>query len=215
MTQNDAGIRYPSFLVWVSRAFSLLFHPLFTGIFMMLYITYLNPTIFLAVGEKAKFFKFLTFVNNNLVFPILIVLLMRGLGFSRSIQLETQKERIVPYIACITFFFWTYYVFRNQPDSPMILTDMCQGIFLASCIALVLNSFMKISMHAIGMGGAFGLLCVVLASGNSDGLLPFAVTILLTGIVCTSRLIASDHTPAEILTGLIVGTCTQLFTYWI
>jgi hypothetical protein len=169
----------------------------------------------LAVGEKAKFFKFLTFLNNNLVFPLLIVLLMRGLGFSRSILMETQKERIVPYVACITFFFWTFYVFRNQPDSPLILTDMTQGIFLAASIALVLNSFMKVSMHAIGMGGAFGLMCVVLASGYAEAASPIALTILLTGIVCTSRLIASDHTMGEILMGLFVGVGTQLFTYWL
>ena len=42
---------------------------------------------------------------------------------------------------------------------------------------------------------------------------PIAVTTLLTGIVCTSRFIASDHTTKEIYIGLLVGSICQIGAY--
>jgi hypothetical protein len=198
-----------------AQIISVLFHPLFTGVWMMAYITYLHPTIFIAVSEQARLLKMLTFVNNNVVFPLLVVLLLKGLGFSQSVFLRTQKERIVPYIACIIFFFWTWNVFNHQPDAPQILRDMCQGIFFGACAALLLNNYFKISMHAIGMGGMAGLFLVIALSGASFSPWPMAAAIFLSGLVSTARLIVSDHEPGDIVTGLLVGLLAQLVAWWI
>lgn len=194
---------------------SFIFHPLFAGVMMMIYITYLHPTFFIAVSEKGRFYKLLTFLVNNVMFPVLVVFLLRGLGFTKSIFLRDQKERIIPYVSSIIFFFNAYNTFRNQPDSPEILTGMCQGIFLAACLALVLNNFSKISMHAIGMGGMLGLMMVILFSGQAFSVWPMALAVLFTGLVCSARLIASDHTKEDIILGLIIGIFTQLFSWWI
>ena len=215
MNGNPAGQIFSKPLIAGAKLISFLFHPLFVGIMLMLFITYVHPIFFIAVSEKARLFKVLTFVNNNFVFPVLIVLLMRGLGFSKSIYMRTPKERIVPYVSSIIFFFWTYYVFRNQPDSPQILIDFCQGIFLTACLGLIFNNFFKISMHAMGMGGMIGLMLVIILSGQSYALWPLPAAIFLTGLVCTARLIITDHTREEILTGLLVGIGTQIFSWWV
>jgi membrane-associated phospholipid phosphatase len=149
------------------------------------------------------------------MFPVLVVVLLKGLGFTKSIILNTQKERIIPYVASIIFFFNSYNTFRNQPDSPEILTDMCQGIFLSVCLALVLNNFSKISMHAIGIGGMLGLAMVIIFSGQAYAIWPLTVAILLTGLVCTARLIVSDHTKEDLVLGLMLGIGTQIFAWWL
>jgi len=38
---------------------------------------------------------------------------------------------------------------------------------------------------------------------------PLSIALLITGIVCTSRLIVSDHTEKEIYIGLVVGLVCQ------
>jgi hypothetical protein len=202
-------------LIGGAKVISFLLHPLFVGVMMMFYITYMHPTIFIAVSEKGRFYKFLTFVVNNVMFPVLVVLLLKGLGFTKSVILDTQKERIIPYVASIIFFFNSYNTFRNQSDSPEILTDMCQGIFLSVCLALVLNNFSKISMHAIGIGGMFGLAMVIIFTGQAYAIWPLTVVILLTGLVCTARLIVSDHTSEDLVLGLLIGIGTQIFAWWL
>ena len=87
-------------------------------------------------------------------FPALTVFLLWRLGFSTSIYLRTQKERIVPYISSIIYFFWAFYVSKNLPGSPPVMTFFFLGIFLTMSLAVMANNYFKISMHAMAVGGA-------------------------------------------------------------
>ncbi len=205
-----------SSLMRISAAIiSFIFHPLFVGLLMAFFVIYWDPTLFVAFNEKGKLLKLLTFVNNNFVFPVLVVFLLKGLGFSRSVLLHSRRERIVPYIACIVFFFWTWYVFRNQQQVPDELVNMCQGIFFAACIALVCNSYFKISMHAIGVGGLVGLMIVLLFKGTMLSGLPLASALLIAGAVGTARKIISDHYWFDLFTGFAVGLICQFCAFWV
>lgn len=205
----------PWALRFSARLLSWVFHPLFVGAMMMFFLAYVHPTLFLAVPERTKALRMVTYVNNNVVFPSLVVLLMRGLGFSRSLHLDDRQERIVPYMASVIFFFWTFHVFRNQPGMPSVVTDMCQGVFLSACCSLVLNAFMKVSMHAVGVGGLLGLMWVLLSSGQLHAAWPMAMSVLVAGMVCSSRLLVTDHTNAEIVMGLTIGFAMQLLAAWL
>lgn len=199
----------PRWMRFLAETVSVVFHPVFTGVMMMYYITFVESDIFLGVPERSKTLKFITFANNNLLFPLLIAWLLKGLGFSSSIRMETARERIVPYMSVIIFQFWTWHVFRNQDDSPPVLTAMCLGIFLAASLALVFNNFMKVSMHAIGMGGLTGLMLSLVFLGHAQGGFPPIASILLTGLVCTSRMMVGSHDHKEILVGFLIGLVTQ------
>ena len=143
-------------------------------------------------------------------FPFISILLLKGLGLSKSIFLKTQQERIIPYIVCQIFFFWAYLVFRNQPEIPKILTAFTFGVFISSSAALLVNIRMKISMHAIGMGGLMGIFLVIMAQNTMLMTWPIALALLIAGFVCTSRMIVSDHTSKEIYAGLFLGLACQL-----
>jgi hypothetical protein len=201
--------RQPRWMRFLAETVSVVFHPVFTGVMMMYYITFAEADIFLGVPARSKLLKFITFANNNLLFPLLIAWLLKGLGFSRSIRMETARERIVPYMSVIIFQFWTWHVFRNQDDSPPVLTAMCLGIFLAASLALVFNNFLKVSMHAIGMGGLTGLMLSLVFLGYAQGGFPPIASILLTGLVCTSRMMVGSHDHKEILVGFLIGLVTQ------
>jgi hypothetical protein len=153
-------------------------------------------------------------INNTVFFPLLVVALMRALGFNKSLLLKTQKERIVPYIASITFFFWTYYVFRNQPEVPRVLVNMCRGMFYATAAALVLNNYFKISMHGIAVGGLLGLLLVILFQGTLPGIMHLMVALLITILVALARKVVSDHQWFDIVAGIVLGMITQLLALW-
>jgi hypothetical protein len=111
------------------------------------------------------------------------------------------------------FFFWMYLVFRNLPEIPSILTAFTFGVFLTSSVALLANIYFKISMHALGCGGMLGLMIVVLNTNPASPFtLPLMTAIFITGIVCTSRLIVSNHTQKDIYTGLFFGFICQLIS---
>lgn len=104
-----------------------------------------------------------------------------------------------------------YLVFRNQSEVPGILTSFVFSVFLASSFALLANIYFKISMHAIGAGGLIGILLVVFITNTAASIaLPLAAAFLIAGVVCTSRMIVSNHTTRDIYTGLIFGIVSQL-----
>ncbi|MEP6628282.1 MAG: hypothetical protein ABJA32_09880, partial [Ginsengibacter sp.] len=123
-------------------------------------------------------------------------------------------ERIIPYIATNIFYFWMYLVFKNQEEVPRILTSFIFGIFLASSIGLLANIYFKISMHALGVGALAGLMLIIIFSGFTYAVfLPAMLIFITTGVVCTSRMIVSDHTPFDIYAGLLFGMISQFIAF--
>jgi hypothetical protein len=204
------SLSYPASWIFIARLVSYLFHPLLVGVYMAAYMIFINPVYYNYVDPREKILSLATVFNNNFVFPVVVVLLLKGLGFIKSIYLETAKERIVPYMASIIFFFWTWYVFYNKPDAPQTMKDMLQGIFYASIIAMTANIYFKISMHAIGMGGLIGMMLMILFEGMMLSPLPFVIAVMLAGLVMTSRLIASDHQRGDIVAGFLTGLISQI-----
>jgi hypothetical protein len=194
----------------VAKFISFILHPLLVCVYMAFYVIYINPYYFQYSTPLNKFFQLVTVANNNFVFPVLVVLLLKGLGFNESIYLRTQKERIVPYMACIIFFFWTWYVFYNNVEIPQVLKDAMQGVFYAAIAGSIANIYIKISMHAMGMGGLLGMIIVILFDGHLYHLWPLVASVLLTGIVISARMVASDHKNGDLLIGLITGFVAQM-----
>ena len=208
-------LKYPLWIRSLAKLISFVFHPLCVGVMMAAYLIFVHPLYFVGFSEKEKMLKLLAVINNNVFFPLLVVALLRALGFNKSVLLKTQKERIVPYLASITFFFWTYYVFKNQPETPRVIVYMCRGMFFASSVALVLNNYYKISMHGIGVGGIIGLMALTLVDGTLYSGIPFMVAIFVTGLVVTARKIVSDHQWFDIITGFLLGFLCQFVALWL
>lgn len=193
----------------LANFFSYLFHPIFIPLYVTWMLAFIHPNYFVGFSTMGKYKVLLLVAINAFAFPLITVLLLKGLGFINSIFLRTQKDRIIPYIASMTFFFWTQYVLREQNFVPRILVAFMFGVFISSSAALIANIYHKISMHAIGMGGMLGLFLVVMQQNTMLMTGPLTFVLLTTGIVCTARMIVSDHQPKEIYTGLVVGLICQ------
>ena len=211
--KTDNTYKHSAVITFFAKVFSFLFHPLFVPLYVTWYLVFVHHSYFAGFGDKAKTWMMLRVALNMVFFPALTVLLLKGVGFIDSIFLKKQRDRIIPYIAAGVFFFWMYLVFRNLDEIPRILTVFIFGVFLASSVALIANIYFKISMHAIGCGGMLGLLIVVLnTNAASPFTLPLMIATFITGIVCTSRLIVSDHTQKDIYLGLLCGFFCQFIS---
>jgi len=204
----------PLVIQWLAHVFSVIFHPLFIPVIATWYLAFLQPGYFTGMPVHDKTMILIRVAYNTIFFPVLTVILLKAVGFIKSIFLKTQRERIIPYIATNLFYFWMYLVFKNQPEVPLILTSFVFGIFLASSLALLANIYFKISMHALGVGAISGLMLIIIFSGVSYAIfLPAMVIFIISGLVCTSRLIVSNHTPFDIYSGLLIGILSQLIAY--
>ncbi|MEO7119892.1 MAG: hypothetical protein ABIY62_02280 [Ginsengibacter sp.] len=196
-----------------AQLFSVIFHPLFIPTIATWYLAFVHQGYFIGIAPHEKIMILIRVGYITILYPGLSVLLLKAVGFSKSIFLKTQRERIIPYITANIFYFWMYLVFRNQPEVPTVLTAFIFGIFLSSSIGLIANSYFKISMHGLGMGALSGLIICMIFTGTPYGIFLGAMMVfILSGLVLSSRLIVSDHTPFDIYTGFFFGIICQLIS---
>jgi nitrate reductase NapE component len=199
-----------SFVKIIAHFFSYIFHPIFIPLYVVAFLVFIHPSYFSGFSMAAKKQTLLIVFINMVAFPLLAVALLKGVGFIQSIFLKIQKDRIIPYMACGIFFFWAYLVFKNQTNYPLILSSFLLGVFLASSAALMANIYFKISMHAIGVGGLLGIFLLIMKSNTMLMTWPLCMAIIIAGLVCTARLLISDHNTKEIYSGLVVGALSQV-----
>jgi hypothetical protein len=207
--QKGSPAHEPRVIRFFARLISFLFHPLFIPGYIAAFLLFVHPYAFSGFNEKAKMLRFASVVLLTAFFPAFTVFLLRRLGFIESIFLRTQKERIIPYVASMFFFFWIYYVSRNLPNTPPLFKTMLLGVFLGSIAALMANIYFKVSMHGIAMGGLVTFFLILALFGSFPVPVFLSISILIAGLVCSARLLLSDHQPFEVYAGFFLGVICQ------
>ncbi len=212
-TSQSTTIQQPFILRIFAKIISYIFHPLFIPTYFFIYLMQLFPYEFAGITVWQLKMRLFGVFWLTVFFPAFAVFLLWRLKFSESIFLRTQKERIIPYIITMFFYWWMYYLSRNFLDQPIVLKFFFMGIFMATAVGLILNNYFKISMHSMGMGGiAAALIFTSYYYEAGDGI-SISIILFITGLVCTARLLVSDHSIKEIYTGLLVGVFCQIIAY--
>ena len=212
---QETEIYKPSILLRVpAKIISYVFHPLFIPTYIFIFLLYQFPYEFSGITLwhlKMRLFGLFWFTA---FFPSFSVFLLWRLKFSDSIFLRTQKERVIPFLISMFFYWWMYYLSRNFTDQPVVLKFFYFGIFISTSFGVIINNYIKISLHAMAIGAALAAMILFAFFYHTQITTAISITLLLTGIVCSSRLIVSDHTNAEIYIGLFVGIICQMIGYW-
>ena len=208
--QYLSNLRFSKFIKIFAHFFSVVFHPLFIPFYVVIFLVYVQPSYFSGFSFYTKFELLRSTAINTILFPAFALLVMKGLGFVKSIFLHTQQDRIGPYLANMIFYFWMARVcFNFKPELTPVLATFMTGVFLTTAVALIANIFSKISMHTIGCGGMLGIFILIMNSNSMLMTWPLSIALLITGIVCTSRLMVTNHTQKDIYFGLVVGLLCQ------
>lgn len=215
MEQTLPAYKPNGIILFIAKVFSYIFHPLFIPTYVFLFLMYQFPTEFAGISELGLKLKLFGLFWMTAFFPAFAVFLLWRLKFTENIFLKTQKERIIPFFITMFFYWWMFYLSRNFKDQPEVMKFFFFGIFVSTSIGVVINNFIKISLHGMAVGGA--LTAIVLFSfyyQTSLGL-PISIATIIAGAVCTSRLVAGEHTNQEMYIGLLVGAVCQLLGYWV
>ncbi|MBL7732564.1 MAG: hypothetical protein JNM88_15415 [Chitinophagaceae bacterium] len=207
----------PTALKLIAKLISWVFHPVFVPLYVVYFLTYIHPYLFTGFPAKVKLVSVMAAAAVSFtLFPLITVALLKGLKFIDSIYLRTQKERIIPFIACMTWYFWITYVWFNfgktqfSVDMPHEAVQFAMACFISTVIGLMVNTKMKVSLHAISMGIVIAFFGYMAFTQELNYGTWFSIVLLIAGMVCTARFIISDHTPAEVYAGIITGMASML-----
>ena len=206
----------PKVVKYIAHLLSYVLHPLFIPTYFFLFLMQVLPFEFLGISEWQLKMRLFSVAWLTAFFPAFAVFLLWRLKLSDSIFLRTQKERIIPYVITMFFYWWMYYLSRNFTDQPIALKFFYLGIFVASAIGMTVNNFMKVSLHAMGIAGLTTAVILVSVFYPVNNAVWVLLAILLTALVISARLVVSDHTKKELVVGLFIGVFTQVAAYlWV
>lgn len=186
---------------------SFVFHPLLLPTYGTLIYMWANPS--LGLGPEALRIKGVVFFNS-FVMPAVAIAMMKALGFIKSFEMHDKQERIIPFIATMTFYIWTFMVVKNSLQLPPAMIIFVLGTVIAVMVSFFINLFHKLSIHMVGMGGLITAVLMMLMSAERSLMPVLLVVFLLAGLTASARLYLKAHTPVELYSGFLVGICSQL-----
>ncbi len=220
--------------IW--QFYSYLFHPIFIPVYITCFLLYYNNDLFIKNTGVAQNSLLINVIINLVMFQAITMFLLKQLKFIDSVYLNTQKERIVPLFVYTIFTFWVWaFVLMKNPANypsvtvsskvakellehpvryPKIAINMGLAFFVASSLALLINSFYKISLHMIGAGLLVAITIVTTVKLDTSYLF-----IVFSGLIATtiflSRKNVSNHSIFEMYSGFMLGLLTMLIAQFV
>ncbi len=162
-----------------------------------------------SLPEEFKIRIFYLIVSATLLIPMVLMLGLRWSGLVKSWHCEENSDRRVPCVLVTLFYVLTTYFLKEKTELDPILWQGMGVITLAVVLLTGVTYFWKMSAHLTGIGGVLavtGIMGLYFPSVMVAYLL--VGTLILGGLVASSRLYLDAHSPAEVYAGLVVGFVT-------
>lgn len=196
-----------------AQAISIVFHPVFVPVLVFSFLMAFAPELSYGLEQKQRVLWVITVAYTTILFPLLTTFLLWRLGFIESMFMHHIKERYVPLIACMLFYFWVFWLFHKQFQAHAIIQTFLLCLFLNTMFTFLMTIFNKVSMHAAAWGGvcSFGVLLVFNSVHGSVWFL--VASILIGGLVLSSRLLLEAHVKREVYAGLASGILSLALSF--
>ncbi len=162
-----------------------------------------------SIPESFKERLFYLIVSSTLIIPMVLMLGLRWTGMVKSLHFEEKSDRRTPFIFVTLFYVLTTYFLKQKTELDPILWQGMAIITVSVVLLTAVTFFWKMSAHMIGIGGVLAVLGVLgIYFPSLDLAYLLVATLLLGGVVASSRLYLEAHSPTEVYVGLLVGFAT-------
>jgi hypothetical protein len=212
------GEKAPLLLRIPARILSTVFHPFIIPLYCCLILFHFHHFRYVGVPYKQKVITLIIVFCCTFLYPALAIIIMNKLKLVDSVNLRNRKDRILPYIAGLTFNIWLAYMAIRPGNHPVVPYDkLFMHMVLGGTISLILsflgNIVLKTSLHMLGMGGLVGFLMFTAQYAEVNTQWLFIGALLMAGAVGSSRIVLKAHEPAEVYTGFFLGWLSQFLSY--
>lgn len=194
-------------LLVCARVLSNLFRPVYYPVvcFVLLFtMTYLNMLSF-----YIKAWVLVMVATFTILFPYLgnrIYLYSQGWKWH---HLRHQHKRSVPFILSIISYV-ALLVVMNRMHLPSFMMVVIVVSLMIQCLCLVINIWYKVSVHSAGAGAIIGGLVMYALKFEFNPLWWLCGTILISGMVNSSRMLLRQHTLWQVLLSTWMGVVCAL-----
>lgn len=185
-----------------ARAISLVFTPFYLpllGVGLLFTVSYME-----ALPAWYKWRILLTVYLFTILMPTLLIRIYRHIqGWSR-IEIGQKKRRVVPYCISILSYFICIEVMSVQNVFFFIHSIIFSALLIQITCTLI-NLVWKISTHMAAIGGLAGGILAFTYIFIYNPIWWFCLTLLLSGVLGSARMILRQHTLAQVVAGFGLG----------
>jgi hypothetical protein len=187
----------------IAKAVSIVFHPLMIPLYAI-FIIFHSGTLFSFVPDTVKNFTYIIAAISTVLLPMSVLPLLKFQKIISDYALTDRRERIIPIILSIIFYFMGFYLTSRLPMTNMILA-LYKALMLAIFGVGMISLYWKISIHMCSMGGLCALVCFINCYYQASSFAWIVFAILMAGIMGSSRLLLGRHTPTQVYLGFLWG----------
>jgi hypothetical protein len=188
----------------LSRGLSFVFHPLLIPAYVLLMLFNLDGFIARSLPLSYKMILLGVVILTTVLFPLFLTWMLYRLKIISSMFIPRREERVYPILAISVFYYITYFLLSGIHISNIFSYYMLGATLLATLVLMV-NFYMKISLHMVGIGSFTGLFLGLSLNFGISLNTQIIAGILLGGIIGFARLKSGSHQPADIYTGFLTG----------
>ena len=155
-----------------------------------------------------------------IAYVVIILLPMFGIYVYRKAyvlvlqDLLFHRHRLVPYILHIICYGVMLRLLHDF-HSPAFMSSIIVISLLVQCVCTVITLWWKISMHSAGVGAIMGALIAYSSVFHFNPVWWLCLTLLVSGLVNSSRMLLRQHTLWQVLGGTLVGFLCGLIGLYI
>ena len=153
-----------------------------------------------------------TVVTTSLVMPLTFTWILYRRKVISSFSLSQTEDRTIPIVVTAVFYYLLFYLMKQVQMLPSYYIFILCLILLMLC-ALLVNLRWKISLYMLGAGALTAFIAGMGIKYEMNVALPLTITLVLSGLSGTFRLLNDKHSPAQVYAGFISGFVTVFWVY--
>lgn len=187
------------------------FSPIMLPTYMMAIAMWMTPLVY--IPERVRFISMGIIALITAIIPVVSIFALIKTGKVHDVSISNRKERFIPYVISL-FCYLVAFIYLRSVHAPVWLSAFYLGAAAVSLVAVAITSIWKISAHASSVAG-FSAAIIWLAL--HDLLLIGSIywimgSILLCGLIGTSRLLLHRHTVMQVFAGYALGAVVVCLT---
>lgn len=198
-------------IILTARIISLVFTPFYlpiVGLVALFLFSYMN---LMPWGYK---FQVLTIVYLlTVVLPTVLIRFYRHYHGWSLFELGSKERRMVPYVISILCYFICIYL-MDYLHIPHFMSSIVTAALFVQIACALINVWWKISTHTAAIGGVAGALFVFAEFFGFNPVWWLCLSILMSGIIGTARIILRQHTTAQVVAGYFIGVVSAFIAIY-
>ena len=183
-------------IILTARVMSIVFTPFYLpilGLIALFFMSYLSNL----VPWYYKLTVIMMVYLFTVLLPTLLIHLYRKYQGWTLIELGVKERRMVPYM--------------NLYHIPHFISSILVTALAIQIICALINVWWKISTHSAAIGGVTGALLAFALMFQFNPIWWLCLSLLVAGLVGTSRMILRQHSLSQVIIGFMVGLVAAFY----